>query len=89
MAGPEPLGFDIAQVLERFPRDAAHISRLVVEKEAFRHLCEDYILARFALARLERLQETREPSEVTEYRTLVSELEKEIAEALRNEVQSH
>ncbi len=81
--------FDIAQVLERFPRDAALVARLLVENDGFRAVCEDYALARSTLVRLEQPKETREPPEVADYRSLVAELEKEIAEALRNAKQSH
>lgn len=89
MAAPEALPFDIAQVLKRFPGDAALIARLLVENETFRAVCEDYALARSTLANLEQPKEAREPPEVADYRSLVAELEKEIAEALRNATQSH
>jgi hypothetical protein len=89
MTGPEPSPFDIAQVLERFPRDAAVVAQLLVESETFRVVCEDYALARSTLARLEQSNQAREPPEVADYRSLVVELEKEIAEALQNAKQSH
>jgi hypothetical protein len=89
MTGQEALPFDIAQVLERFPGDAALIGRLVVENEIFRAACEDYVLAKSTLIDLEQLQQTMEPMEVADYRSLVAELEREIGEALRNAKQSH
>ncbi len=89
MTGPEALPFDIAQVLERFPRDAALVGRLLVESETFRSVCEDYTLARAALAQLEELQRPMHLAEIADYRALVADLEREIAEALQNAKQSH
>ncbi|MCI0430701.1 MAG: hypothetical protein L0210_09200 [Rhodospirillales bacterium] len=80
--------FDIAQVLERFPRNAALVARLLVENETFRSVCEDYALARATLEQLEELKQVKQGAEVADYRSLVAELEKEIAEALRNARQS-
>jgi hypothetical protein len=89
MTGQEALPFDIAQVLERFPGDAALIGRLLVESEIFRAVCADYLLARSTLLHLEQLKQTKGSLEIADYRSLVAELEGEIGEALRNAKQSH
>jgi crotonobetainyl-CoA:carnitine CoA-transferase CaiB-like acyl-CoA transferase len=85
---PERLAIDMNQLLERFPDDAALIALLLVQSEAFRNLCEDLILAKSALANLDRFQRQQQAAKIAEYRQLVAELENEIAEALDHAKQS-
>lgn len=77
---------DLAQVLERFPREVARIRQLASLNENFWSICEDYALARAALAKLqETATDGRDAGKVAEYQSLVEELEQEVIEALRNE----
>jgi len=85
---PERLAIDMNQLLERFPGDAALIALLLVQSDAFRNLCEDLILAKSALANLDRFQRQQQAAKIAEYRQLVAELENEIAEALEHAKQS-
>lgn len=74
--------FDIQQLLDFFPGDAALVVRLHSESAGFRGICEDLMLAHGALVRLESHQHERQPSEIAEYRQLVAELRSEILKAL-------
>jgi len=82
LAELEGLRIDIGQLLERFRSDAALVAKLLVENDAFRHACEDLLLARAALAHLEELQERRESVKIAEYRNIAVELESEIETAI-------
>ena len=76
---------DLAQVFMRFPNSAAHIRRLVLADEGFRCLCEDFALAKATLSKLERSEPAEKyVRETADYQVLISDLEREIAEALRN-----
>lgn len=76
---------DLTQVLERFPHYAVLIRRLVVVDETFWSICEDYALAKATLANLEKPEQAeRHAEELADYRALVADLEREIAEVLRN-----
>ena len=88
VTAPERLAIDMNQLLERFPDDAALVAFLLVQSEAFRNLCEDLILAKSALANLDRFQRQQQAAKIAEYRQLVAELENEIAEALEHAKQS-
>lgn len=70
------------KAIERFP-DLAHlIGRLAEQSETFRSLCEDHQLAVEALNTLM----ARRPADdkmIDEYRTLVGELEADIAASLK------
>jgi len=79
---------DVGQLLGRFRDDAALVARLYVEDDAFRHACEDLLLARATLIRLEERQEQRQPASIAEYRQLAAELESEIAAAIQRAKQA-
>jgi len=85
---PERLPFDMSQLLERFPGDAALIGRLLVQDDAFRNVCEDFVLAKSTLVKLDTFQRRQQAAKIAEYRQLVAELEDEIAEALKHAKQS-
>ena len=70
---------DLAQVLALFPERSLHIRELFLRDESFRGLCEDYALARETLVRFEALPDADRRPEVPDYRSVISELEKEIA----------
>ena len=88
MAIPERLPFDMNQLLERFPDDAALIARLLVQDDAFRNLCEDFVLAKSTLANLDTFQPRQQTTKIAEYGQLVAELGNEIAGALEHAKQS-
>jgi hypothetical protein len=74
---------DADQLVGRFPREAALIARLLVADDAFRSMCEDWVLAKDALAaQLKKTQSERDPTKISDYRRLVAELEEEIVDAL-------
>lgn len=74
---------DLSQILERFPKDAALVMRLVLESETFRNVCEDYVLARWTLSTIESTPEPeRDRTRLADYRRLVRELEEEIDNSL-------
>jgi hypothetical protein len=70
---------DATQIVARFPAKAAVIRRLWKESESFRSLCEEYQLA---VATLRRWEDEGQQQRIREYRTLVHELEGDIADAL-------
>ena len=73
----------LAQATARFPEAAARLRRLALADPGFRDLCEDYGLARESLARFEARPDAAQRPEVTEYRSIVAELEGEIDRFLR------
>jgi hypothetical protein len=80
---PEQVPLDTDQLVGRFPRQAALIVRLLVQDEAFRAMCEDWVLAKSALAtQLEGIQSDQHPAKIADYRRLVAELEEEILDVL-------
>lgn len=85
MPDHEASRLDLTEVLERFPERAALIRRLAGENEAFLGLCEDFVLARSTLARLLSVAEVeRKVTVISDYESLVVELEGDIATALRD-----
>lgn len=85
MAEMEGADVELGHVLERFPDRAALVRQLVLVDATFASICEDYALASATLARLEALPPAEQAgTEIADYRTLVADLEREIAEALRN-----
>jgi hypothetical protein len=85
MSDPKTSHLDLTQVLERFPHCAALVRRLVVVDDTFWSICEDYALARATLVKLEKLELGGQPdTKLADYRILVADLEREIAEVLRN-----
>lgn len=73
---------DLAQVLDLFPEKSVAARELFLRDEVFRGLCEDYALARETLVRFETMPDADQRPEVPDYRSVISELEKEIATAL-------
>jgi len=84
MLDPEPSHIDLPQLLERFPADAALIERLLARDDTFLSLCEDYCLAATTLARLVDSEQSGTRAEIAEYRSLVTDLEREIRATLDN-----
>jgi len=73
----------LAQAAARFPAAAARLRRLALADPGFRELCEEYGLARQSLARFEALPDAAARPEVTDYRSVIAELEGEIDRSLR------
>ena len=76
----------LAQAVARFPAAAARLRRLALADPGFRELCEEYGLARQSLARFEALPDAAERPEVTDYRSVIAELEGEIDRSLREAI---
>lgn len=72
----------IAQVAERFPTMAPTLRRLALRDPAFRSLCEDYALARASLAAFEARPDADVRPEIADYRSVIDELDAEIARFL-------
>ena len=70
---------DLTRVLDLFPEKSVAVRERFLRDESFRELCEDYALARDSLDRFEALPDADRRPEVPDYRTVISELEKEIA----------
>lgn len=66
-------------VVSRFPEKAALVRRLALRDEGFRGLCEDYALAKQSLAGFEARKDAAVRPEIADYRTVIGELEDEIA----------
>ena len=73
---------DLARVLALFPERALGIREIFLKDESFRGICEDYGLACDSLARFEALPDARSRPEIAEYRSVIAELEQEIAALL-------
>ena len=85
MSNPEVSRLDLAQVLTRFPNDTTRIRRIVLADKGFRGVCEDYALARATLTKLERSELAEKyAKEISDYQVLISDLEREITEVIRN-----
>ena len=84
MATPEGVPFDMEPLLKLFPGDALLITRLLVQDDAFRNVCEDLLLAKRTLTRLESVKQERQPAKIREYRQLVLELNNEVAKVLEH-----
>jgi hypothetical protein len=72
----------IQTVIQRFPGRPGEIVRYCLEDESFRALCEDYGLAAETLRRLETVERSQVESRIAEYRSLLDDLEREIAREL-------
>lgn len=70
-------------VLARFPGRESAARRLFLMNPTFRSTCEDYRLARQGLVTFEQLAATGPRAELSEYRTLVRELETELERMIR------
>ena len=73
----------LAQAVARFPEGAARLRRLALAAPGFRDLCEEYGLAKESLSRFGARPDAAERPEVTEYRSVIAELECEIDRFLR------
>ncbi len=74
---------ELSLVLERFPERALVIREVFLRDESFRSVCEDYALACDCLARFQALSDAQRRTEISDYRSLIAELETEIAALLR------
>jgi hypothetical protein len=68
----------VALVRKLFPDWGEEISRLALSNETFRDMCEEYGLAVGALDLLEQRKLPQEVDRMQEYRTLISQLEKDL-----------
>jgi hypothetical protein len=73
----------LARAVERFPGAAATLQRLALADPEFREICEEYALAQECLARFEARPDAAERSEISDYRTVIAELETEIDRILK------
>lgn len=71
----------LTAAMVRFVDVAELIKARSISDEVLRDMCEDYRLARATLTRLKKAK-PRRPAEISEYTTLVSELEDEIIRRL-------
>ena len=69
-------------VRKRFPRKNSEIDLLLAEDSEFGDICEDYNSCINSLRYWAKSKEPEAEIRVSEYRTLVRELEEEMAEAL-------
>jgi len=72
----------LARAVERFPEAAATLQRLALADPEFRELCEEYALAQQSLAGFEARPDAAERPEISDYRTVIAELEGEIGRIL-------
>lgn len=69
----------LARVIARFPAAAATLRTLADTDAGFREICEEYALAQQSLAGFEARTDAAERPEIADYRTVIAELEVEIA----------
>jgi hypothetical protein len=82
MADDEITQTGLARAVARFPEAEARMRTLVLADPAFREVCEEYALAQQSLARFEARPDAAERPEIGDYRTVIAELEGEIARFL-------
>lgn len=70
----------VDHVIERFPERMQIVRRLYLRDEKFRAICEDFALSIQALRRFEQRPDAQFRPEVEDYRTVLRELEKELAD---------
>lgn len=70
-------------VIALHPNEAADVRRLLLSSPAFREICEDYLLVREMIADLETQAAPGIEKARSEYFQLASDLELDIARALR------
>ena len=75
---------DLASVLVRFPEQADQIRKLASEVAEFRELCGHYSLARAALARFQRQSTDCQAPEVADYKSLITDLEREVQDFIES-----
>jgi hypothetical protein len=71
------------QAVARFPDAAPRLHGMALTDPAFRDICEEYALARESLARFEARPDAAERPEISDFRTVIAELEGEIDRMLR------
>jgi hypothetical protein len=82
MADDEITQTGLARAVARFPEAEARMRTLALADPAFREVCEEYALAQQSLARFEARPDAAERPEIGDYRTVIAELEGEIARFL-------
>ncbi len=80
---------ELARVLERFPERALVIREAFLRDESFRSVCEDYVMACDCLTRFEALPNAQQRPEISDYRSVITALENEIAAFLAGRGDSH
>jgi hypothetical protein len=83
MADADMARTGLAQAVARFPEASARLLGMALVDPAFREICEEYALARASLAGFEARLDAAERPEVGDYRTLIAELESEIARMMK------
>jgi hypothetical protein len=73
----------LARAVARFPEAAATLRRLALTDPGFREICEEYALAERSLAGFEAHPDAAERPEISEYRTVIAEIESEIDRYLK------
>jgi hypothetical protein len=68
--------------IHRFPERAELLRHLIVQDQTIRSICEDYALAVATLAAFEARTDAASRPEICEYRTVIAELESELARVL-------
>jgi hypothetical protein len=82
MARADSAQAGLERVAAKFPRDAGRLQGLAVTDPEFRELCEEYGLAQESLAVFEAMPDAAERPEVSDYRSVIAELETEIGRFL-------
>jgi hypothetical protein len=72
----------LTMAIHRFPDRAELLRHLIVRDHTIRSICEDYALALATLAAFEARTDAASRPEIGEYRTVVAELENELATVL-------
>jgi hypothetical protein len=78
LSSPPVATSKLKAALDHFPDDRPFLLRLAMADEAFRSVCEDYKLACRRLAALRSAEMHADPAELSDYVTLVAELEAEM-----------
>jgi len=73
----------MTMVSRLFPGHAAAVKRLADDSERFQSMCEDYGLAAETLSSLEIRNLPQDVERMREYRVLVRDLERDLAEVLQ------
>jgi hypothetical protein len=73
---------ELVRVLALFPERSVAVRELFLSNESFLGLCEDYALACETLVRFEALPDADQRPEVPDYRSVIFELEEELAAML-------
>jgi hypothetical protein len=82
MAKTDAAEAGLGRAVERFPAAAAALRWLALTDPAFREICEEYALAQQSLESFEARPDAAERPEISDYRTVIAELEAEIGRIL-------